>query len=455
MTVLVIISTALSGVLANSIAFALHEVVGHGLMARTLGGRFLGFFISPTAAFAETAVDDRVQLWVSAAGTPVNLISGLLALMYLTRRTRADGVDRLWNVGLWHFAHVSLVMQLSYVGGLPLAMWLLDQPPQGDWVFVFDRLSIHPVLPAIVILPLAITAAAELTRLATGVTLWRYEVAGRLTMVKSYLLLTAAPLAVLVLYAIAERPWASARDYFELKGLAATPLTVGLAGAVFAQWRRSRNASSLRSDAPDRTPLEHRVLTRATIYMLACLLAVTMFFGPTIPLRRGVAVQQSTADDYLRSAHDVRVELRFTVDHRATLVIASRPVETRGSPYLQRLSEQLARLGPSETAARQFTQFFAERNLGLPNMELSEAPQRTADEWRWAASSRIDGTSIRIQIWPNIYNESSRIVELSIAGMLRSFDPQNVPGLLRTNDGVVWRRPHRMEAPLGFIVQIS
>jgi hypothetical protein len=447
-----IAGVALSGVLANSFAFALHEIFGHGLAAQALGGRFLGFFISPTAALAETAVDAEAQTWVSAAGTPWNLLTGWLAYLYLRRHGKAGDARRLGSVALWHFAHVSLVMQLMYVGALPLGMWLLSRPPVGDWGVLFDRLGIHPVIPAAVAIPLSVVAASALAGLSIRLTPWPLLTVNRWGVVTSYLSLTLPPLVLLAVHALIVLPWSESRDFFELQGLAATPLTAGLAGAAIGQRRRNRRTSAA-SSAPQ-SSIEMRVALSVTIAMLAALAALMARFGPTISLRRGIAVEPPTADDSFRSPHDFRAELTFT-DGRATLTVLAQPAADRGSPYVRRFTQRVAGLGPSPTAVRDFTTFFAERNLGLTNVEPIEPARHEADGWRWTATSPVESRRVRIQIWPAIYSAGSRIVELTVAGAVLESDPDSVPGLVRSTTGATrWQRPDRMDAPVTFVFAV-
>lgn len=444
-----ITAVALSGLLAASLAFLLHEVLGHGAAAWFLGGRFLGFFISPTAAFADTATTPGAQGWVTAAGTPVNLATGTLAYLYLQRHARADRAGCSRDVALWQFAHVSLLLQLSYLGELPLFTWLSGQAPQGDWGVLFSRIGVHPVVAALVALPLGLIAATSLARAAAGVTPWPHVLRTRWRIVKAYATLTAPPLMLTVSYALIELPWTVSRDYFEFLGLVTTPLTIGLAGAAIAEWRYG---TAIRAGTPGVRPL-HRAAGTPLALMLATPVALGLLFGPTIPLRRGVAVQRPTADDYTRSSQDVLATITPNGHARATLVVVSETVPARGSPYVRRLTQQLAGHGPSAAAAAEFTQFFAERNLGA-TFSLSEQPRPTKEGWRWAGLLQFPSGRVRIQIWPSIYREGSRITGVTMAGAVLRSDPLTVKGLGLSNGAIVWRRPDRMEAPVEFILEI-
>ena len=454
MALSIIAGIVLCAVLAHSVAFALHEVVGHGMTAIALGGRFNGFFISPTAAFAETTVPDNLRVWVNGAGTPVNLATGLVAWVYLRRTVDARGARWLRRVALWHFVHLSLVMQLLYIGGLPLAAWWSGQRPQGDWGVVFNDAGISPLAAAAVALPLAVCAGSSLAIVSLGLTPWPSLAAGRWGAVRSYLSLAGPPTIALLIYALVVSPWARARDYFELGGVAATLLTAGLLGAVLVQRYEEDKGSRPRSRVAARGGPDQAVTPLVTILLVAAVAALLILFGPTVSLRRGVAVQQPLDTDYFRGALDIRAELVVGGQRGAELSFVALAAPDRGSPYIRRLTRAVAALGPSAPAALEFTRFFAERNLGLSATSLSELPTRVSDGWRWATLTSIDRASIPITIWPNIYSEESRVVEMTLKGVTLQSQPAGVPSLSRAADPVVWRRPSPMNAPITFIVAV-
>jgi hypothetical protein len=437
---------AVCGLLATSLAFVLHEAVGHGLAAYALGGRFLGFFVSPTAAFAETAISDAGRPWILAAGTPVSVITGLVAYAVLKRH---QNIASLAGIALWQFAHISLVFQLLYAGGLPLGMWLSGQAPQGDWSLLFAQVGIHPLASAAVLLPLSVIAAAALARLSERLTSWPRVVQRRWGIVAAYVTLAAPPLMLAVVYALVTLPWSEARDHFELMGIVATPLTAGLAGAVVAQYRRG-DVTSQPSGAQTRPTAPGAISATAVLLMSAVLFGVGWLFGPTTSLRRGVAVQRPVSDDYFRAAHDVRVKVAFKEPGRAELFVSSEPVATRGSPYVRRLSQNLAALGPSIHAAAEFTQFLAERNLGFGKITVSDAPRRVDEGWYWSAMTDVGSSHIRVQIWPAIYNAHARVVEVTLAGVAHRSDAPPVEGMTTSNETIVWKRPASFVAPVQF-----
>lgn len=292
---------AVCGVAANSAASALHEVFGHGLAAIASGGRFLSFFVSPTAAFAETATSDVGALWMNAAGTPVNVITGLLAYGALKRRR---DLSTLASLALWQFTHTSLVFQLLYVGGPPLGLWLADQAPQGDWSVLFSRLGVHPLVAAVVFVPLSVVAAAKLARMSERLTPWPVAGWRRVGTVAAYLSLVLPPLMLIILYALVALPWSTPRDHFEAGGMIVTPLSAGLAGALVAQLRRARADDRAAAASPG---IVSPVTPKALAILIALLCGAGWVFGPTTGLRRGIAVQQPTPDDYFRAAQDLRI----------------------------------------------------------------------------------------------------------------------------------------------------
>lgn len=443
------VGVAVCGIAATSFALALHEV-GHGLAAYALGGRFLGFFVSPTAAFADTASSDATWPWVWAAGTPVNLVTGLVAYAALRRQFRPT----IAGISLWHFTHLSLVFQLTYVGLLPLGMWLSGQAPLGDWSLVFAEVGINPMVSAAVFLPLAVIAAAALARVSVRLTPWRDTAQFRWGIVAAYVTLVAPPLLLTIAYALVTLPWSGPRDHFEFVGLLITPATVGLVGAVIAQYRHGAEAG--RFDEEQVRPSGAGIFPATAVVLLtAALVGVGWLFGPTTVLRRGVAVQRPAPDDYFRGAQDLRVTVAFAKAGRATLFLSSEPVTIRGSRYVRQLSQHLAALGPSRQAAAEFTEFLAEANLSLAKASVSAAPHSFEKGWRWSATADTGSNQIRVQIWPTIYTDHARVVELSLTGVALPADAAAVEGVTTTNGAIVWRRPATFVAPVQFDVEIA
>jgi hypothetical protein len=126
-------------IVAWSLFAVLHEIVGHGGSAILLGENLQGA-VSTTVHLTDfydlDHVTGRIGWWgfrtVAAAGTFVNLLTGIIALLLLRSKHITQSPLRYF---LWMFASISIFQQ---------AFWLAVMPflsIGGDWTAYFIRLE--------------------------------------------------------------------------------------------------------------------------------------------------------------------------------------------------------------------------------------------------------------------------------------------------------------------------
>lgn len=127
---------------AHIIAVVVHEVIGHGLVALLLGGRFDGFMISPDAfgwAHAYIPYDAEGYLWrqslVYAGGSVSTFFVGLIFLAGLARLPKLSAPARL---SILIAAYALLTEGTSYL------FFTSIHPTGGDWAIILE-LSGHPI----------------------------------------------------------------------------------------------------------------------------------------------------------------------------------------------------------------------------------------------------------------------------------------------------------------------
>lgn len=119
--------------LAWAVANVFHEIVGHAGAAVALGVPVRA--VSTTTFYVEGIESAAQNQIINAAATPVNLVTGALALMVL-RWLHTDSAP--WRYFLWLFAVISFTMATWNMVTVPLL-------GAGDWGEVTEGLS-HPGL---------------------------------------------------------------------------------------------------------------------------------------------------------------------------------------------------------------------------------------------------------------------------------------------------------------------
>ena len=101
----------------NVAATAIHEALGHGLMAIVLGGHVI-HVSSVDLNYDERSLGDGQQRFVAAAGPFANIITGLL-IVSLAERIPATAT--VWRYAAWLFGHVNLFVGGGYAMALSFA----------------------------------------------------------------------------------------------------------------------------------------------------------------------------------------------------------------------------------------------------------------------------------------------------------------------------------------------
>jgi len=127
------------GYTANIFAVAVHEIVGHGLVAQLLGGRFIGFWMKSDGmggAFAFAAADAPVShsIIILAGGVIATTLVGFILLVVAI-------VLRRWLLSRLVLLVLSAACLLE---GPPYVFWNAYHPvPPGDIGRVFELCTLN------------------------------------------------------------------------------------------------------------------------------------------------------------------------------------------------------------------------------------------------------------------------------------------------------------------------
>jgi hypothetical protein len=436
---------ALAQILASLLAAAIHEVVGHGLVAEALGGEFVLFYLSPLRAWAYTVEPAGASDLVRAGGALAAIAAGVPVLWWLRTRRALAGTTLPLATLAWFFALATLVGETGYMSGEPIVRRLTGGEAVGDWDRIYQSLGIPVLLPLLVIGPVCIWLAARVM-----------EEAGRMVQVLrpsgrapdplvAFLLLWSPGLVLRGAYAVALWDRLGGPERSRLPGLVAFPILIALAArawlAAEGRIRRPRTVapgSATASPPPSALPgaaylgaahPEAAYLGAATpgaarprwgVHAAAVavpIAAVLFVFGPVESGQRGVLVGRPGPDAYDLVAQTLTVSGSVAPGGVLALRFASRPRPDTGPPLRTRLTASLADVGPSREAATTITRFVADWNLdGASVLRVGEIEHEDA-RWAWSADVEPVSTTPMIRLWPLTMFPESHIDRLELVGL--------------------------------------
>jgi hypothetical protein len=435
---------ALAGWAATLLTFLVHEVVGHGLTAVLLGGRFHDFYVGPLGAAANTHVPEPLDAISTAAGGAVTMAFGLVVWWWFRSRERARRPGTAAGVAgavvLWSLANEATLDSLLYMMLQP-GLGALAGVDTGDWLRLTTRWNVSPWLLTIVGLGIGVPLAGRFVRDGHRLVSHYLAPASDPTPIASYALLVLPCAALQLAYLAVFRRWWDGPLPMALGSAFGVPL-LGAVGALWVRLRGDAQQDRLAPDDPFDTPAGEVRIARWSTPLLMIALAFAWVFGPTDQLRRGVGVGAPSADQYPAIAQRIELELRVEPGSHATLRIASFPLPDRGSRFRRGLTRALATDGPSETAARDLASFIANWNLDGAVVRDVGPPEQEMGGWVWEAALEPLHDSLMVRLWPLTWITESYVSSLRVAG-----------------DGVadadrrVWTRPEGMSQIDSFVVR--
>lgn len=128
-------------IIAWSIANFLHEVIGHAGSAASMGIRVRA--VSTTTIYIEwSQIKSAAEIQIiHAAGAGLNLLSGMIALLYLRSEMIKDSATRYF---LWLFSTVSFIIVTFNLISLPLI-------GGGDWSVIIQETNNQAMWKAIIV----------------------------------------------------------------------------------------------------------------------------------------------------------------------------------------------------------------------------------------------------------------------------------------------------------------
>ena len=451
MTVSTFIFLAFAEYAATLVAVAVHELVGHGLVALSLGGRFSDLYVGRLGGSASASASGSLNDVVLAAGGLVTALVGAAAWVHAGKRLRTHGSRGLAStIVLWLLANEAILDSVGYMTLQPAIASLLGRG-SGDWFLLSVGWGVSPWL---LFAPGLLLAAW----LATGLVRDGHEIVGhllparRLRPLWAYWLLLAPGTALGAVHLALAWRWIERPLPLALAGLLGTPM-LGALGAL----RLRRGDVTPSGAAVTRSPMTAPP-RGAMAWSVACVVlagAVVWIFGPTERHRRGLALAAPTPERYMEAAQTIRVEVDVSSGAGPRLRITSLPRPGVGSPYRRRLTEALAEVGPSRAGASELTRFIARWNLDGAEALSVEVPVRRAGAWTWEAELAPLADSIMVRLWPLTWVEESHVVAIRLDGAALDPGATWAPRAVSAGDsGVSWTRPDEMTGIDSFRVRV-
>lgn len=430
---------ALAQILASLLAAAIHEVVGHGLVAEALGGEFVLFYLSPLRGWAYTVDPAGASDLVRAGGALAGIVAGVPVLRWLRSRPAPDRATVPLATLAWFFALATLVGETGYMSGEPIVRRLTGGEAVGDWDRIYQSLGIPFLVPFFVIGPICIWLAArvmeEAVRLVRVV-----RPSGRAPdPLVAFLLLWSPGLVLRGAYAVALWDRLGGPERSKLPGLVAFPILIALAArawlAVEGRIRRPRSVAPDSATAPPSSA--HPEATHAgaahpraahpraarprwglhAAAVVVPIAAVLLVFGPVESGQRGVLVGRPGPNAYDLVAQTLTVSGRVAPGGVLAFRFASRPRPDTGPPLRTRLTASLADVGPSREAATTITRFVAAWNLdGAAVLRVGEI-EREDGGWAWSADIEPASATPMIRLWPLTMFPENHIDRLELVGL--------------------------------------
>ncbi|MCA9739271.1 MAG: hypothetical protein KC645_16720 [Gemmatimonadetes bacterium] len=457
---------ALAGTTAALLGTAVHEVLGHGLVALLLGGRFHDVYVGVLDGQAGAVASGPRNAVVLAAGALSELLLGAAAWIALRRRLRGDPSRSHGGMRpfLWLLAQHSVLAGWVYMTAGP-ALATASGGTGGDWTLLFRTWGVPP-LPLFVVgligaVPLTaslmrdavrVTAAAGIgarpaSRRQPSVAEERLAASARAAPVsdppsaahaglRAFTLLVLPSIVLRSLYAVAVAPWRSAPLLPTLGDLFDDLLLAGLA----ALWLRWRPGASHRSPTPVGDPPAPARLAGWNGFLLGAVGVTLLVFGPTQELRRGLSIGPSSPDQYIGVAQRLELTVDLSDSSASLLQVRSTPRPGVGARYRRRLTAELAERGPSPSGARELTAFMARWNVDGARVADLSTPRAEGDAWTWEARLENVPDPLILRVWPLTWVQESRVERVRIVGarVLAATDGGRVG---TDGEDVVWTRP--------------
>jgi len=409
-----------------------HEVIGHGLIAEAIGGRFLSFYLSPVRGFAEFNTAPGVATLL-ALGAATPLTSGLGLLAWAATRRSERFVPR---VAGWY----CLLGALTGIGawGLYPGLASRSRALAGDWSVIWRAWHVSPLIPGAVTLALlavlgavAIADARRIVTVQHPAPSWRGASA-------AYWLLALAAVLPKACYLVAFwphwRPTDRALFAFDL-GLPLALWLGGMIGMPLARrlgWAGPGDAETAGRGL--RMPDPPAALA-CVVILLASTLGVAYLFGPATRLRSGLQVRALTADDYFEVDTRTEVEWALDADGSGRLTVRSTPPAHADSPFEERRTGEADRLGPSRAACERVLEAVASE-IDAVALQPAVQPDRSQGAWRCAAPISVTAHGITF-----VVPEGAAALTITAPGLAtRRYSAQGVP-LALSPETARWVRP--------------
>ena len=420
---------ALAGYVAALLTFLIHEALGHGATAVFFGGQFFDFYVNPLAGSANTVATPRAELVVSAGGTCVTLAVGLLLWWWLRRRLSGQG-SILASVFLWVLACEALLDSLGYMTVEPL-LGALTGLESGDWLYISRSMDFSPWLLFIAGVLVMIPVAAHLSSDAQILVLRLGGMRMR-SRLHAYWALLLPGTALLLLYIVSFHRWMDQPLLLALGSVLGVPL-VGVLGLLWPD----RAARPEELWAPSATP-PRRTLLGWCMGLAAIGIGVATAFGPTMQLRRGLALGPPDPDQYAAVAQEIRIDVDVRAPEAPKVKFRSYPRLGEGSPFRRALTEALAARGPSPAGAEHLGGFVAKWNLDGRGLARTTPPRRIPDGWLWEGELEAWPDSAMIRLWPLTWVKEAWISSVRFHGPHLETNLRGAPAF---SDTILWRGP--------------